>query len=511
MEGDTESSRDVGMSRTLWRLPSYAEWFTADTATAIGVALRSLAISLIGYSVSHSTIAAGWLGSASMIAQQSCGVFGGTFVDRHDRRTLIIINAIVSLLCWGTVTGLLISNALTYWVLLLLAILSSAVNGFLGSASDAMLKSIINASDYPKARSLNEGRDAAVNMAGSPLGGFLYGVKPWLPFLVTSCMYAIAGVAATRIRKTQTDQQNQQIERQSFLTEFKEGWAWSFHRKMLVVVMVISALLNFGINGIQYGIQLHLVSRGVNGAHIGFVNTGIFCAMLVGAFVSNRLSDRLPVGPVVCMRKPAVQLPDGHPDGVQRQLLDHPCVQFPLRAPVPHSQCDADGVCLRQDPRQHAGAHHCDSNGSGVGALRVLQCGCGQSASRMRFSKHHVGVPSLHADQYSDSTAVPPVTHDSAIQRMGAHAALLSPITLRQILRNSSSVFGTLEGETTRNIGRGQPHPLLPLTLCASPSEDENTRHAKSPARAVRVETRERLVAELVEIAAVDRGADVVE
>lgn len=308
MEGDTESSRDVGMSRTLWRLPSYAEWFTADTATAIGVALRSLAISLIGYSMSHSTIAAGWLGSASMIAQQSCGVFGGTFVDRHDRRTLIIINAIVSLLCWGTVTGLLISNALTYWVLLLLAILSSVVNGFLGSASDAMLKSIINASDYPKARSLNEGRDAAVNMSGSPLGGFLYGVKPWLPFLVTSCMYAIAGVAATRIRKTptdqpaktQTDQQNQQIERQSFLTEFKEGWAWSFHRKMLVVVMVISALLNFGINGIQYGIQLHLVSMGVNGAHIGFVNTGIFCAMLVGAFVSNRLSNRLPVGPVVC-------------------------------------------------------------------------------------------------------------------------------------------------------------------------------------------------------------------
>lgn len=38
MEGDTESSRDIGMSRTLWRLPSYTEWFTADTATTIAVA-----------------------------------------------------------------------------------------------------------------------------------------------------------------------------------------------------------------------------------------------------------------------------------------------------------------------------------------------------------------------------------------------------------------------------------------------------------------------------------------
>ena len=70
---------------------------------------------------------------------------------------------------------------------------------------------------------------------------------------------------------------------------------------MLVMTMIVSALLNFGINGVQYGIQLHLVSAGMNGAYIGFINTGIFCAMLAGAFIANRMSDRLPAGPVVCV------------------------------------------------------------------------------------------------------------------------------------------------------------------------------------------------------------------
>lgn len=251
----------------LWWRPDYTAWFAADTATAIGVAVRSLAISLVGYAVSGSTVAAGWLGSASMIAQQVFGVFGGTYVDRHDRRTLIIVNAVVSMLCWGSVAGLLLTGGLRYSVLLAIAVVSSAVNGFLGSATDAMLKSIIDMRDYPKARSLNEGRDATVNMAGSPVGGFLYGVRPWLPFLITACMYAVAGVTAAGIRESHKHDATVRPEAgtaapdvsadggsRSFFKDFREGWSWSLHR-----------------------------------------------TMLAGAFIANRMSDRLPAGPVVCV------------------------------------------------------------------------------------------------------------------------------------------------------------------------------------------------------------------
>lgn len=42
-------------------LPRYRAWFTADTASATGAALRTLALSLVGYAVSDSVVAAGWL------------------------------------------------------------------------------------------------------------------------------------------------------------------------------------------------------------------------------------------------------------------------------------------------------------------------------------------------------------------------------------------------------------------------------------------------------------------
>ena len=180
-------------TKSFWQSTGYIPWFTADTASAAGLALHTLAISLLGYAVSGSTVAAGWLGTLSMIAQQVASVFGGTFVDRHDRKRLIVANAVVGVLAWGTVAVLLLCNALSFPVLLLIAVFASGVNGFLGSATDAMLRSIIDIRCYPKARSLNEGRDATITMAGSPIGGFLYSVAPWLPFLVSACMYAAAG------------------------------------------------------------------------------------------------------------------------------------------------------------------------------------------------------------------------------------------------------------------------------------------------------------------------------
>lgn len=241
-----------------------------------------------------------------MIAQQVASVFGGTFVDRHDRKRLIVANAVVGVLAWGAIAVLLLCGALSFPVLLLIAVLASGINGFLGSATDAMLRSIIDIRYYPKARSLNEGRDATIAMAGSPIGGFLYSIAPWLPFLASACMYAVGGVAATGIREYGSDgghigETDGDAAKGGFCHDFLEGWSWSLHRKTLVIVLIVAALVNFGVNGIQYAIQLHLVSCGTNATLIGFISGGISLTMLVGSLLAGKLSDKVPVGPTVCL------------------------------------------------------------------------------------------------------------------------------------------------------------------------------------------------------------------
>ena len=170
--------------------------------------------------------------------------------------------------------ALFAARMLTYPLLLVIATLGSAVSGFLGSATDAMLRSIIGVRDYPKALSLNRGRDATISIAGNPVGGFLCGVAPWLPFLVTACLYALSGAAARRMRAQR--KAHAPTARPSFFGDFVGGWSWSLRKPLLVTVMIAAAVLNYGVSGIA-------------------------ATMLVGAFAAARLSDRVPVGGCICV------------------------------------------------------------------------------------------------------------------------------------------------------------------------------------------------------------------
>lgn len=290
----------------LWSHFGYFSWFTADTSSAAGTAIRTLAISLLGYAVSGSTVAAGWLGTTAMIAQQGASLFGGTYVDRHNRKHLVIVNAAMGTLIWGTIAILLAAHTLTFPTLMTLSTLASAINGFLGSATDAMLRTIIDIQNYSKARSLNEGRDATLPMTGGPIGGFLYGIGAWLPFLVSAILYAVSGAAASGLPAQSpgsagTNMHNESKSRTSFFHDLVEGWTWSLRRRTIVTILIAAALVNFGVNGIQYAIQLHMMSAGISATFIGMISGGISLAMLPGSLAAGKLSNKASTGRTVCL------------------------------------------------------------------------------------------------------------------------------------------------------------------------------------------------------------------
>ena len=345
----------------LWHARRYPAWFTADTAAALGVALQGVTVTLAAYALSGSVALSGWLATGCMVAHQIVAVFGGTFVDRHNRRTLMIVDAAIGVVFWALIALLLVFNAMTFQLFAGLLVVSYAAHGLLSEASDAMLRSIISAQDYPKASSINQGRDAAVQMVGSPAGGALYAVAPWLPFLVSVALYAVSGAAALRLdRRSGQPGRKHQEERfrwtttdgkvegtgndaggrcdgsegdvgvgampvdeealtpesmelrtsgvevpdasatAGFLEDFLAGWTWALGRKRLVTLVVVAALVNFAMNVVLQGVQLQLVASGVSGARIGLLDTGMCAAMLAGAVVSSQLAGHVHVSATMC-------------------------------------------------------------------------------------------------------------------------------------------------------------------------------------------------------------------
>ena len=194
---------------------------------------------------------------------------------------------------------LLWKSALPFWLFAICVCIVSAVNGLFGKATDALLRSLVSVSAYPKARSINEGKDATVSLAGSPLGGLLYGLFPWLPFLVMGICHGLSAVSAVRIpsaQRTITGEPLKDNDRTSFVHDFLQGWMWTWRCRTLMLLVLVACLMNFGANGMQYAVQLHLVSKGVSPVLIGFIDSGAGIVILCGSLLAVRMSQHIKVG-----------------------------------------------------------------------------------------------------------------------------------------------------------------------------------------------------------------------
>ena len=171
-------------SESLWGNPTYRQWFTADTASTIGAAMKGFAISLIAFSLTQSVVLAGWLATFSQIATHVSDVFGGTVVDRHNRKGLIHRQRRVRHAAVGN--GVRADRPACDRIP---DIRHRDGRGVSGQRTTRQRDQRDAAHDHSRPRisegaKPQSGRDSVVSIAGSPLGGVLYAVAPWLPFAV---------------------------------------------------------------------------------------------------------------------------------------------------------------------------------------------------------------------------------------------------------------------------------------------------------------------------------------
>ena len=178
----------------------YAWWFAADTTSALSNSIRSFAISTVLLILTGSTAQAGKLNALSSLLIGMTSFIGGVIIDRFDRRVLLILSSAIgtaiysAVSLWGGLWGL---NTV---VLYIMAILLAIKSGLLGTVSNVFLRSVVPAEELPTAMSLNEGRDATINLLGSPLSGLLVTVSSIFPFITAAVLNGTATLCAFFIR-----------------------------------------------------------------------------------------------------------------------------------------------------------------------------------------------------------------------------------------------------------------------------------------------------------------------
>lgn len=282
---------------SLFSISNYPAWFGADTFLLCGSAVHWIVISLMAYELSGSVTMAGWFSTIRAITSVVTQVVGGTFVDRHDHRRLLLAQSGICGVLWCAMGALYAAGRLTFALFMLLCLSSSAVFGLLDGTSNAALITVVGPKRYAQAESLNQGRDAAVRMTGSPVGAALYGLWAPAPFFASALFDGLAFVCSLTLRlpeRPETREARPGIV--SFAHDLIEGWQWVFASKVIVSSVLIMGVFEFGAWAMRQAINLQLVSTGTDAMLISLVNVASGIATFVGAIVSSRVCDRIPAG-----------------------------------------------------------------------------------------------------------------------------------------------------------------------------------------------------------------------
>ncbi len=299
--------RQATGSHSLWRNRDYVAWLTADTAWQFGASIRAFAMLLITYAVTGSYIQAGTVSTVSTVAGLVATLPGGVLVDRWDRRRSLTVSGLLRAVVFGVAAVSWWTGTMTLGVLYAVGVASGLIGGLFSSASDAALKSVVPATDLPRAVAANQGRDAAVSLAASPISGALIAVSYALPFLAASVGAVLQVIGTHFIRADLRPPRATVTAAEETAHGGVRTWAhemaqgFQVFRDIPVVGRMLPALVlvNGGINGLVAGITLILQGQGVEPWRIGLLDTAIGIGMLLGALAASPLISRIPTGRLV--------------------------------------------------------------------------------------------------------------------------------------------------------------------------------------------------------------------
>ena len=291
----------------LWRNTRYLTWLVSDTSKGLAASLFGFAIPLLALIVTNDPAQAGIIGGAGMVARLLMTLAGGVLADRHRRIALMLLGSLIGIVLAGGFTLLALGDAMTFGSLLVIDVLLAARSGLFDVAGESAIKEIVPDDAMGRAQAANQGRDAALQLAGGPLGGLLLGVGGWLVGAAMTLCHAIAALTAWMLGRqarragvvdagADDDVAPAPTTKPNAWAELREGFGWLLSRPDLGGVLLITTVINLGFNATITTVIYALQQDGYSELLIGTLSASIGAVMLVGAVCAPLLVPRIKTG-----------------------------------------------------------------------------------------------------------------------------------------------------------------------------------------------------------------------
>lgn len=208
------------------------------------------------YQETGSVIASAAMIVAELAPEVLLGSFAGVFVDRWDRKRVLVATNIlqasaVALLLLVPYDGLI-------WVVFVVAVAQSVLASFSGPAESALLPMLVDDSHLVAANSLNALNNRLGRLAGLPLGIALLStfelagvvLVDCASFVAASMLIALVVVPARPTQPAEPADESAATEAVSALTAFVHEWRAGMqivrHDRTIAVIFVVFGIMTYG-------------------------------------------------------------------------------------------------------------------------------------------------------------------------------------------------------------------------------------------------------------------------
>ncbi|MFI1567902.1 MFS transporter [Streptomyces sp. NPDC020490] len=271
----------------------------SQLASVLGSRMAYVAYPLLVLSLTGSPVMAGLIGTVRAAPQWILGLPAGLIADRVDRKRLMLTCDLVCLIALTTLVVGLATDLLTYPQVVVVALVEGSAAVLFSPAEVAALRHVVPASQVRAATARNESREYGAMLAGPSLGGALFAVSRFLPFLGDALSYLVSFLTVSAIRTPFRSTPARGKETGGIIRGIGVGLSWLVRQRFLRASVLMVAASNMVGNAMPTLLIVTAHAHGSSPALVGAVLTLSGAGGLIGSVVASWAADRVSATTVV--------------------------------------------------------------------------------------------------------------------------------------------------------------------------------------------------------------------
>ena len=279
----------------VFRKRDFSLLWLAQLISTAGSALTDLAAAIYVFRITGSALAVGLTLMVTAVPSLVVGLLAGVFVDRHDRKRILIVTCLIQAVIVGLIAVVIGIDALAIPGLYALLLLNAGIKQFFDPAHDSLIPEIASDEELTAANSflsIAAFGSTAIGFAGA---GILASIDLRVAFIFDAISFVVCAVLISLMGKYPMPMPDDEASVGVIVANLRSGLGALFGTQVLRSLFLVGALMffSFGLWNVlllpmslrelhatefEYGLQEGLTS-------VGFV---------IGSLFMARFSGRLP-------------------------------------------------------------------------------------------------------------------------------------------------------------------------------------------------------------------------